>query len=69
MILNLENRIGVLYLDSLMKFEYLEINFLLLVIRLMRKMFFWKLGLVFVIFILFNYIGVISYIKKFLLGF
>lgn len=69
MILNLENRIGVLYLDSLMKFEYLEINFLLLIIRLMRKMFFWKLGLVFVIFILFNYIGVISYIKKFLLGF
>lgn len=65
MILNLENRIGVLYLDSLMKFEYLEINFLLLIIRLMRKMFFWKLGLVFVIFILFNYIGVISYIKNF----
>lgn len=65
MILNLENRIGVLYLDSLMKFEYLEINFLLLIIRLMRKMFFWKLGLVFVIFILFNYICVISYIKNF----
>lgn len=58
MILNLENRIGVLYLDSLMKFEYLEINFLLLIIRLVRKMFFWKLWLVFVIFIFFNYIGV-----------
>lgn len=55
---NLENRIGVLYLDSSTKSEYPETNFLLPIIRLVRKMFLWKLWLVFAIFTSSNHIGV-----------